>query len=617
MHLPGSRSTRPITVEITDETGKPVAGAAVSFHLPEDGPGGTFVNGLRTEVVITDARGRASLHGLLANRIPGRFQIRILASKEQARAGTVSFQYVAEPRGGAAAAVCASGGPQEVDRGGGRGGGRRGGRPRGHARRCGEPGGGGSERAGPPALRPSERPPSRWVSHEAAQPGQRLCLIAGASCWRRPRTRSSTSFWWMGARSGAAPAVYDFGSLYAGESASAHFRLRNISSAPATLNDPDGRRRGFHADVARASGRACPAGRDRSDASSSAPPIPEPTAPRCIPTASPSCSPRPSRRVSPTVSIVPGRRFPVRWISAASCAAPGAERRITFRNDTPLVLTVPAISVQGADFALLAAAALRPGARNRGRAGNSPSCSRRRPPARGRGRSRIGDRSYPLLGTGVDPPLPKPTVVTRPQAGGQRPAGHADRPLRRSGADQRDRHRDVWISTVPPTPPSLSPSGGRSVTFPIAPGDIQAVLPFQTGTTAGVLTFTAQVGDASDQQSVTIAAAPPGISTAQAVRSAGRRGDPRHRLRQHAHRSERSPSRFTMPPASRSRPGPYAPTPPSDFASYFAGSDLGGVFLLRAVFPVTGDASAVASCEATLANSAGSAKTQRILLTYL
>lgn len=100
VHLPGSRSTRPITVDITDETGNPVAGAAVSFHLPGEGPGGAFVNGLRTEVVITDAHGRASLRGLLANRLPGRFQVRILASKEQARAGTVSFQYVAEPRGG-------------------------------------------------------------------------------------------------------------------------------------------------------------------------------------------------------------------------------------------------------------------------------------------------------------------------------------------------------------------------------------------------------------------------------------------------------------------------------------------------------------------------------------
>ena len=108
VHLPGSRGTRPITVEITEETGKPVPGAAVSFHLPENGPGGAFVNGLRTEVVTTDVHGRASLHGLLANRIPGRFQIRILASKEQARAGTVSFQYVAEPKAGAAAASGAS-----------------------------------------------------------------------------------------------------------------------------------------------------------------------------------------------------------------------------------------------------------------------------------------------------------------------------------------------------------------------------------------------------------------------------------------------------------------------------------------------------------------------------
>ena len=107
VHLPASRSVRPIVVEITEETGKPVSGAAVSFHLPEDGPGGAFVNGLRTEVVITDSHGRASLHGLVANRIPGRFQIRILASKEQARAGTVSFQYVAEPRGGSVASSAA------------------------------------------------------------------------------------------------------------------------------------------------------------------------------------------------------------------------------------------------------------------------------------------------------------------------------------------------------------------------------------------------------------------------------------------------------------------------------------------------------------------------------
>jgi hypothetical protein len=102
VHAPGSRSPRPLTVEITDETGKPVEGAAVSFHLPDDGPGGTFANGLHTVVTATDAAGRASIHGLTLNRTSGRFQIRIVASKEQARAGTVSFQYIAESASGAA-----------------------------------------------------------------------------------------------------------------------------------------------------------------------------------------------------------------------------------------------------------------------------------------------------------------------------------------------------------------------------------------------------------------------------------------------------------------------------------------------------------------------------------
>lgn len=107
VHPPGSRLARPLVVEITDETGKPVEGAAVSFHLPDDGPTGVFVNGLRTDVSTTDAAGRAVLRGVTLNRTAGRFQIRIVASKEQARAGVISFQYIAEPRSGAATASAA------------------------------------------------------------------------------------------------------------------------------------------------------------------------------------------------------------------------------------------------------------------------------------------------------------------------------------------------------------------------------------------------------------------------------------------------------------------------------------------------------------------------------
>ncbi len=107
----GSRNSRPLAVAVTDETGKPVEGASVSFHLPEEGPGGSFGNGLRTDVTVTDARGRASLHTMLLNRTAGRFAIRIVASKEQARAGMVTFQYIADAKNGAAPASSAAGSP--------------------------------------------------------------------------------------------------------------------------------------------------------------------------------------------------------------------------------------------------------------------------------------------------------------------------------------------------------------------------------------------------------------------------------------------------------------------------------------------------------------------------
>ena len=106
----GSHIARPLTVEVTDETGRPVEGASVSFHLPEEGPGGTFGNGLRTDVTVTDARGRANLHSMVLNRTAGRFAIRIVASKEQARAGIESFQYVAEAKAGPAPATSSKSG---------------------------------------------------------------------------------------------------------------------------------------------------------------------------------------------------------------------------------------------------------------------------------------------------------------------------------------------------------------------------------------------------------------------------------------------------------------------------------------------------------------------------
>ncbi len=73
-----------------------MAGATASFRLPDEGPTGVFPNGLRTDLALTDTQGRASLRGLQFNRNPGEFQIRITVAKDNARAGTVSTQYIGE-----------------------------------------------------------------------------------------------------------------------------------------------------------------------------------------------------------------------------------------------------------------------------------------------------------------------------------------------------------------------------------------------------------------------------------------------------------------------------------------------------------------------------------------
>jgi hypothetical protein len=92
----GSRATRGITIQVTDETGKPVEGVSVSFRLPEDGPGGVFSSGSKTEVATTRSDGQATVWGMQWNRNTGSFEVRITAAKGDARAGTTCPLYISD-----------------------------------------------------------------------------------------------------------------------------------------------------------------------------------------------------------------------------------------------------------------------------------------------------------------------------------------------------------------------------------------------------------------------------------------------------------------------------------------------------------------------------------------
>ncbi|HWB95913.1 MAG TPA: hypothetical protein VG672_04405 [Bryobacteraceae bacterium] len=96
------RTSREAIIQVEDENHKPVAGAAVTFLLPTDGPGGTF-NGSRSLTVMTDSQGRAVARGFQPNNAVGKFQIQVKASFQGLTGSTVINQSNVLPAAAAAA----------------------------------------------------------------------------------------------------------------------------------------------------------------------------------------------------------------------------------------------------------------------------------------------------------------------------------------------------------------------------------------------------------------------------------------------------------------------------------------------------------------------------------
>ena len=99
IYAPGTRAVKGITVRVTDEVGRPVSAAAVSFRLPEDGATGVFQNNSKTEIAATAADGRASVWGMRWGKVTGAVSIRITAAKGATRAGTLATQVISADAG--------------------------------------------------------------------------------------------------------------------------------------------------------------------------------------------------------------------------------------------------------------------------------------------------------------------------------------------------------------------------------------------------------------------------------------------------------------------------------------------------------------------------------------
>jgi hypothetical protein len=96
-------------VEVRDDRGEPVEGAAVNFSLPSIGAGGKFLDGGLSFQRKTDLRGRAEMAPFKPNSAEGRFIIKVTATHGGGSASATVTQ-----------TNTLAGGSTLIDRGGGR-----------------------------------------------------------------------------------------------------------------------------------------------------------------------------------------------------------------------------------------------------------------------------------------------------------------------------------------------------------------------------------------------------------------------------------------------------------------------------------------------------------------
>jgi hypothetical protein len=104
------RVARSPVIRVEDEGHKPVAGVAVVFTLPTEGPTGEFGNGAKTLTVLTDREGMAAAEGLRLNPVAGKIPIHINASYRGLTARASMTQYSVLPPGAKPAKAGSGGG---------------------------------------------------------------------------------------------------------------------------------------------------------------------------------------------------------------------------------------------------------------------------------------------------------------------------------------------------------------------------------------------------------------------------------------------------------------------------------------------------------------------------
>ncbi|MCP5111064.1 MAG: choice-of-anchor D domain-containing protein [bacterium] len=231
-------------------------------------------------------------------------------------------------------------------------------------------------------------------------------------------------------------------------------------------------------------------------------------------------------------------------------------------------------------------------------------------------------RTFMLEGAGLDPPFPAPEILlekTTFESGQQgRVSVELPEAPEASGHGQLriEFQSVVDVATDDPAVQFLA-TGKRTIPLSVAEGSTQALLDgatdavFQTGTTAGSITFTVVLGVHSKQASVSVPAAPVAIDTTRSRRTAT---GVEVEVIGFDNTLSTSAIAFQF---FDTRGGVITATPitaqvTETFRGYFETAQMGGMFSLLAQFPVAGDASQIGSVEVEFTNSTGKSEKRRV-----
>jgi hypothetical protein len=229
----------------------------------------------------------------------------------------------------------------------------------------------------------------------------------------------------------------------------------------------------------------------------------------------------------------------------------------------------------------------------------------------------INGRSFPLSGTGLTPPLPKPTLVfdsTKIASGEQHTVSMT---LPTPAACPVSGNLNLAFSGAADDRSIFFLSGStRTLPFSVKAKDTQASInggasaSFQTGTTTGTITFSVSGTPLSGDATTTLAIPPAPITIETATASNQRLGELDVDIVGFDNTYSAGSMSFTFLDTAGNQIGsPIAADFSSSFKSFYSGATTGSTFLMRVSFPVQGDQKQVAKVQVTLANSAGQSQT--------